>query len=160
MSDWGFLVIAVIAAASMLLVFNWRRPVSLSRTTVVAKPVATVWPAIDHAGGDLSWQQHLIGHATSSDDSVITLDYAIKRDDGSQVDWSMQFNIVERVKLSRELKHAHNDLAYYQEEIVQIKQELDELMVNDETAEKFAREHYLMKRDNEDVFVILPAEKK
>ncbi len=98
MSDWGFLVIAVIAAASMLLVFNWRRPVSLSRTTVVAKPVATVWPAIDHAGGDLSWQQHLIGHATSSDDSVITLDYAIKRDDGSQVDWSMQFNIVERVE--------------------------------------------------------------
>ena len=70
------------------------------------------------------------------------------------------FNIVERVKLSRELKHAHSDLAYYQEEIVQIKQELDELMVNDETAEKFAREHYLMKRDNEDVFVILPAEKK
>jgi Zn-dependent protease len=100
MSDWGFLVIAVIAAASMLMVFNWRRPVRLTRTTMVARPVSDVWPAIDHAGGDLSWQQHLIGHSTSSDDAVITIDYAIKRDDGSQVDWSMQFNIVERVERS------------------------------------------------------------
>jgi hypothetical protein len=25
MSDWGFVFIAVIAAASMLVVFNWRR---------------------------------------------------------------------------------------------------------------------------------------
>lgn len=68
------------------------------------------------------------------------------------------FTIVERIQLSRELRRARHDLVYYETEIVLIRQHLDELMVNDEKAEKFAREHYMMKRENEDVFVILPAE--
>lgn len=65
------------------------------------------------------------------------------------------FNIVERVKLSRQLRESRQELSYYDTEIVEIKRQLDELLVNDATAEKFARERYLMKRENEDVFVIL-----
>jgi cell division protein FtsB len=65
------------------------------------------------------------------------------------------FNIVERVKLSRQLRQSREELSYYNTEIVEIKRQLDELLVNDATAEKFARERYLMKRENEDVFVIL-----
>lgn len=68
------------------------------------------------------------------------------------------YNILERNKLSRQLRQARQDMRYYEEEIVQIQRQRDELQDNDITAEKFARERYLMKRADEDVFVILPAE--
>jgi cell division protein FtsB len=49
---------------------------------------------------------------------------------------------------------------FYQKETVKVHQDLDELTSNKEKLEKFAREKYLMKRDNEDVFVIMPEKKK
>jgi cell division protein FtsB len=49
---------------------------------------------------------------------------------------------------------------FYQKETIKAHQELDELTSNKEKLEKFAREKYLMKRDNEDVFVIIPDKKK
>ncbi|HEX3384333.1 MAG TPA: septum formation initiator family protein [Mucilaginibacter sp.] len=50
------------------------------------------------------------------------------------------------------LKHERD---YYQKETAKVHQELDELTTNKEMLEKFAREKYLMKKDNEDVFVIV-----
>jgi len=44
---------------------------------------------------------------------------------------------------------------FYQKETAKVHQDLDELSSNKEKLEKFAREKYLMKRDNEDVFVIV-----
>ena len=49
---------------------------------------------------------------------------------------------------------------FYKKETVKVHQDLDELTSNKEKLEKFAREKYLMKRDNEDVFVIVPEKKK
>ncbi len=43
---------------------------------------------------------------------------------------------------------------FYQKETAKVHQDLDELTSNKEKLEKFAREKYLMKKDNEDVFVI------
>jgi cell division protein FtsB len=43
---------------------------------------------------------------------------------------------------------------FYQKETAKAHQELDELTTDKEKLEKFAREKYLMKKDNEDVFVI------
>jgi cell division protein FtsB len=54
------------------------------------------------------------------------------------------------------LKHERN---YYQKETAKVHQELDELTTNKEMLEKFAREKYLMKKDNEDVFVIVKDKK-
>ncbi|MDB5141925.1 MAG: septum formation initiator family protein [Mucilaginibacter sp.] len=48
---------------------------------------------------------------------------------------------------------------FYQKETVKVHQDLDELTSNKEKLEKFAREKYLMKRDNEDVFVIMKEKK-
>jgi cell division protein FtsB len=48
---------------------------------------------------------------------------------------------------------------FYQKETVKVHQDLDELTSNKEKLEKFAREKYLMKRDNEDVFVIVKEKK-
>ena len=45
---------------------------------------------------------------------------------------------------------------FYKEQIKQTDKAYAELTTNLATQEKFAREHYWMKRDNEDVFVIVP----
>ena len=46
-----------------------------------------------------------------------------------------------------------------QKETNKVHQDLDELTSNKEKLEKFAREKYLMKKDNEDVFVIVKDKK-
>jgi cell division protein FtsB len=40
------------------------------------------------------------------------------------------------------------------QQIVETKHELDLLKTNPETLEKYAREKYLMKKDNEDLFIV------
>lgn len=65
------------------------------------------------------------------------------------------YNVFERVNLVSDLHQARKDRLYYEEQIEVTKQRLDELMLDAETAEKFAREQYLMKREDEDIFVIL-----
>jgi cell division protein FtsB len=44
---------------------------------------------------------------------------------------------------------------FYSKEILRIKKDLDELTSNPERLEKFAREKYLMKKENEDVYVVI-----
>ncbi|MDP4131956.1 MAG: septum formation initiator family protein [Bacteroidota bacterium] len=43
---------------------------------------------------------------------------------------------------------------YYESQISTVQTELDQLKRNPATLEKYAREKYLMKRDNEDLYVI------
>jgi cell division protein DivIC len=43
---------------------------------------------------------------------------------------------------------------YFEEQIRNVRKELDQLKSNPSTLEKYARERYLMKRDNEDLFVV------
>jgi cell division protein FtsB len=49
---------------------------------------------------------------------------------------------------------------FYISETEKAKRDLDELSTNKEKLEKFAREKYLMKKENEDVFVIIKEEPK
>ena len=55
-----------------------------------------------------------------------------------------------------------NDLlaskAYYEKQIEQTKKNLNDLQNNSATLEKYAREKFLLKRDNEDLFVVPSAE--
>lgn len=53
-----------------------------------------------------------------------------------------------------------SDKAFYIKEINQAEKDLQELTTNTERLEKFARERYFMKRDNEDVFVIIDNQPK
>jgi len=48
---------------------------------------------------------------------------------------------------------------FYQKQTAEVAKELDELNSNPQKLEKFAREKYLMKKDNEDVFVIVQGKK-
>lgn len=48
---------------------------------------------------------------------------------------------------------------YYKDQAEVARSEYNALFTHPDSLEKFAREKYLMKKDNEDVFVIVPAEK-
>ena len=54
-----------------------------------------------------------------------------------------------------ELKALQMKTRYYKHEISIAEQKYDELTTNTSSQEKFARENYMMKKDNEDVFVIV-----
>ena len=49
---------------------------------------------------------------------------------------------------------------YYEGKIKSTRQQLNDLQSNPEAIEKFVRENYGMKRDNEDVFVVEPTPEK
>ena len=66
-----------------------------------------------------------------------------------------QNNLVERMQNKKELKQLEEDKVYYQEKIKENAARLNELKTNNENLEKFAREQYLMKKENEDVFIIV-----
>ena len=54
----------------------------------------------------------------------------------------------------QQLKDLEKSAAYYQQEIQKTKNELNQLKTDAATLEKYAREKYLMKRDNEDIYII------
>jgi cell division protein DivIC len=57
-------------------------------------------------------------------------------------------------KQRRELRTLEENKQYYVQQINTTKKELDQLKINAATIEKYAREKYLMKRDNEDLFLV------
>jgi len=59
------------------------------------------------------------------------------------------------LKMKREVSQLEEEKNYYTREIAKIAFELSELTTNIPALEKFAREKYLMKKDNEDLFVIV-----
>src|SRR3954469_4632111 len=55
----------------------------------------------------------------------------------------------------KQLQELRQDRIYYETEIKTNKEKLYELMSSKANLEKFAREKYLMKKDNEDIFLIV-----
>lgn len=64
-------------------------------------------------------------------------------------------NVVNQFKLSQKLGQLEDQKEFYQERKVKIKAEREELMSNPELLEKFAREKYLMKKETEDLYVVV-----
>ena len=56
----------------------------------------------------------------------------------------------------RELRELQQTKSHYSTQIEAEKKELEQLKNNPATIEKYAREKYLMKRENEDLFLISP----
>jgi cell division protein FtsB len=63
-------------------------------------------------------------------------------------------NLIERTFHLRQMHQLEKDKIFYEEKIKDDRAKLEELESNPANLEKFAREHYLMKKDNEDVFII------
>ncbi len=64
-------------------------------------------------------------------------------------------NVIDQYELHKQYRKVKTEHDYYINQIAKAKQDYNELFSNDKNLEKFAREKYMMKRDNEDVFVIV-----
>lgn len=72
--------------------------------------------------------------------------------------WLLFFDnndIISQIRLQRKISRMKSDREYYIKEIEKNRKELRDLMTNPANLEKFAREKYLMKKDNEEIFVIV-----
>lgn len=63
-------------------------------------------------------------------------------------------SLFKRMKYEREIRDLKSQIEYYRKQTEVDKAKLHELQSNLDNLEKFARENYLMKRENEEVFVI------
>jgi|Wag4MinimDraft_19_1082662.scaffolds.fasta_scaffold01126_2 cell division protein FtsB len=71
--------------------------------------------------------------------------------------WMLFFdhnNIFLHLQYRKELNELKADKKYYQEQINLTRKEVDLIKSNPQAMEKVAREQYLMKKDDEDVFVV------
>jgi hypothetical protein len=62
-------------------------------------------------------------------------------------------NFIELIKLRSEIGDLKDKKTYYTTEIAMARKTQIELFSNTKNLEKFAREKYFMKRDNEDLFI-------
>lgn len=69
-----------------------------------------------------------------------------------------QHNLVDRYKSKEHLNQLKQDTLFYREKIRKDREAIKLLKTNPENLEKFAREKYMMKAPDEDVFVILKKE--
>ena len=69
-----------------------------------------------------------------------------------------QHNMINQIELRSELYKLEVDREYYSQEIITIKEDLDELLSDNKKLEKFAREKYYMKKSNEEIFVFTKKE--
>ncbi|MGQ1890303.1 FtsB family cell division protein [Thermophagus sp. OGC60D27] len=66
-----------------------------------------------------------------------------------------QNNLMDRRALSNRIKELERQKIHYQQEIISNKKKMEELQSDPENLEKFAREQYLMKKPDEDIFIVL-----
>ncbi len=74
--------------------------------------------------------------------------------------WMLFFdknNLLEQRERLTELNNLEKSKAYFAEQIKLERAFSEELKTNPAAIEKFAREKYFMKRDNEDLYIIQPA---
>ena len=69
-------------------------------------------------------------------------------------------DLLTQLNRRQELKELQQSKEYYTTRIGLERKELEQLKNDPSTLEKYAREKYLMKRENEDLFIIQPLEKK
>lgn len=63
-------------------------------------------------------------------------------------------SFMQRAAYNRQIRKLKGDVEKYQQEINESRYKLNELQSNDENLEKFAREEYLMRKPNEDIYLI------
>mgnify|MGYP001018485808 FL=1 len=71
-------------------------------------------------------------------------------------------NLISQYKLRKELNGLREELKFYSEQAVKDSIELNRLLSDSLELEKLGREKYMMKRDSEDIYIIVrrPAVKK
>ncbi len=65
-----------------------------------------------------------------------------------------QHNLISRWRTGQHIKQLKQEISHYENEIENNKRKMQELQSSDENLEKFAREQYLMKKKDEDIFIM------
>lgn len=65
-----------------------------------------------------------------------------------------QYNVFRQIKSFRELREAKKQVEFYEKEIEKQQNVLDNLHRDSALMERIARERYMMKRDNEVIYII------
>jgi len=63
-------------------------------------------------------------------------------------------DLLTQIQRNKELNDLQASKAHYTNQIQDVRKELDQLTTNPEVLEKYARERYHMKKDNEELFLI------
>ena len=63
-------------------------------------------------------------------------------------------NLYNRFKYDEKILYLESEINRYKKEIEMNKKKIQELQTDKEGLERFAREEYLMKKENEDIFII------
>ena len=64
-------------------------------------------------------------------------------------------DLYSQYQLNKKVRTLKSEKAYYQENIEQVVKDREELLSDEELLEKFARERYLMKKQSEDLYVVV-----
>lgn len=64
-------------------------------------------------------------------------------------------NLIARFQLSSKLNSLENEKEYYEDKIKEVEKDHNELFGDRESLEKFAREKYLMKRETEEIYIVV-----
>lgn len=70
-----------------------------------------------------------------------------------------QYNLISQFKLYMELKSLNEEQQYFRKLIEDAKDENKKIFKNQNTLEQFAREKYWMKKDSEEVYILVEKEK-
>lgn len=63
-------------------------------------------------------------------------------------------NIFARIGYDAQIMELNDQIEYYRNKTTEDKQKLEQLQLDKDQIEKFVRENYLMKKENEDVYII------
>lgn len=77
--------------------------------------------------------------------------------------WMLFFDrndLLTQMQRRRELSEIRQSKQYFEKQITENRKFSKDLQFNASAIEKYAREKYMMKRDNEDLFIIQPLKKK
>lgn len=66
-----------------------------------------------------------------------------------------QYNLISQFKRYKELRGLYKEEKYYTQMIQDIKSEQKKIFKNSSTLEQFAREKYWMKKDSEEVYILV-----
>lgn len=72
--------------------------------------------------------------------------------------WMLFFDshdLISQYKYKQKLNQLEESKMFYLQQIDEVKQDKEELFTNLEKLEKFAREKYKMKRDDEDLYIVV-----
>ncbi len=65
-----------------------------------------------------------------------------------------QNNLIQQYRLSRQIKDLKHEKEYYLKEIARDSANIERLKYDPQELERYAREKYLMKKENEDIFIV------